>query len=279
MDLKDLIEQKEEIEKKLVKLEEIKIQIKPQIYEKIKREYQEKINNILEEIKKDQGYLKEQLESIKKTKSQFVSELEKFDLEIEELNVRKLLSDISEEDYNTKKNELEEKRSHIMENIKSFEEKENEISQFIGTNNVNEGFKEKIIYDDNLVYPESKMEQNQFQQEDSMKEQFLSGVDLQPPVEKEPTPLDNIIQPDIVKEQDFDLGKDLPKNEKLVKNSPLETNNSKPQNEGEEIFEKDFDMDLSGENVETIEGLVCPKCGHVNRSDLFNCEKCGAELL
>jgi len=30
---------------------------------------------------------------------------------------------------------------------------------------------------------------------------------------------------------------------------------------------------------ESIEGLTCPNCGHVNKSDLFNCEKCGAELL
>lgn len=277
MDLKNLMEQKEEIEKKLVKLEEIKIQIKPQIYEKIKREYQEKIDDILEALKKDQAYLKEQLESIKITKSQFLSELEKLDLELEELNVRKLLSDISEQDYYAKNNDLEEKRSHIMENIKSLEEKENEISRFVVVDNETKEFKEKIIYENNLVYPESRIEQNQPQQEETMKEGFYG--EIQTPVENKPNPLDNIIQPDIVKEQDFDLGKDLPQNEKLVKNSPLETNNNKAQNENEEIFEKDFDMDLRGENVETIEGLVCPKCGHINRSDLFNCEKCGAELL
>ncbi|MDI6700575.1 MAG: hypothetical protein QME48_05015 [bacterium] len=288
MDLKSLMAEKEEIQSRMKKLEEMKGQIKIVIYEKIKKEYEEKLKNIFEQIKKDSDFIKSEIENIKKNKEKLKQEMDNLDLEIEELKVRSMLGEIVSNDFEDKKNELESKKNELSEELKKLQEKELEFSEILPEvpeeNNTSQPsideFKEKIIYEDNLVYPESKGDESfppvlETSTEDVSPEELDKNIS-----EGIESAIDNIISPDIIKEENFDLGKDLPKEEKMVKDNPLEMNNkNKPEKENDIVFEKDFEANIEEEKVETIEGLVCPKCGHVNRSDLFNCEKCGAELL
>uniref|UniRef100_A0A7C3N8A1 Uncharacterized protein n=1 Tax=candidate division WOR-3 bacterium TaxID=2052148 RepID=A0A7C3N8A1_UNCW3 len=284
MDLRGLIAEKEEIENRMNKLEQMKGQIKIVVYEKIKKEYEEKLKNIFEQIKKDSNFIKSEIESINRKKEKIKEEIDNLDLEIEEISVRNILGEINPKDFEEKKNLFERKREELLGEFKKLQENEHELSKILPEEksffepSVNE-FKGKIVYEDNLVYPESKSEQPfpplmETSTEDVNPEELEKNIS-----EGVQTAIDNIISPDIVKEEKFELGEDLPKEEKMVKDNPLEINNKKFKSEEEIVFEKDFDVNVKDENIETIEGLICPKCGHVNRSDLFNCEKCGAELL
>ncbi|MEO0288663.1 MAG: hypothetical protein ABIN00_03415 [candidate division WOR-3 bacterium] len=284
MDLKSLISEKEELENRMKKLEGMKGQIKLAIYEKIKNEYEEKLKNIFEQIKKDAEFVKSEIEKININEKEINEKISGLELEIEELNVRSILGEITLKEFEEKKQILDNRKNELNDQLRKLQEEKKELTKILPEEKMPmepslEQFREKIIYENNLVYPESKIEANfppigENINENVQPEELDSNLS-----ENIKSAIDNIIQPDIVKEEKFSLGEDLPKEEKMVKDNPLEMNNKKYKSEDDLVFEKDFDVNVKEENIETIEGLVCPKCGHINRSDLFNCEKCGAELL
>lgn len=284
MDLRSLISEKEELENRIKKLEGMKGQIKPAIYEKIKNEYEEKLKNIFDQIKKDAEFVKGEIEKIDLKEKEVAEKINNLELEMEEINVRSILGEITLKEFEDKKQILDNKKKELQDQLKKLQEDKKELTKILPEEKAHaepslDQFKEKIVYENNLVYPESKMEVNFPPVIENLNDNVQPEELDRSISENIQSAIDNIIQPDIVKEEKFSLGEDLPKEEKMVKDNPLEMNNKKSKSEEDLIFEKDFDVNVKEENIETIEGLVCPKCGHINRSDLFNCEKCGAELL
>ncbi|MEO0234258.1 MAG: hypothetical protein ABIN39_03880 [candidate division WOR-3 bacterium] len=284
MDLKSLILEKEELENRMKKLEAMKGQIKLVIYEKIKNEYEEKLKNIFEQIKKDAEFVKSEIEKINVNEKEINEKISDLELEIEELNVRSILGEITLKEFEEKKQILDDKKNQLHNQLRKLQEDKKELTKILPQEKMPvdlsmEQFREKIVYENNLVYPESKIETNFPPIGENLNENVQPEELDKDLSENIQSAIDNIIQPDIVKEEKFSLGEDLPKEEKMVKDNPLEMNNKKYKSEDDIVFEKDFEVNVKEENIETIEGLVCPKCGHINRSDLFNCEKCGAELL
>ncbi|MEO0237767.1 MAG: hypothetical protein ABIN35_05990 [candidate division WOR-3 bacterium] len=284
MDLKSLISEKEELENRMKKLEAMKGQIKLVIYEKIKNEYEEKLKNIFEQIKKDAEFVKSEIEKINVNEKEINEKISGLELEIEELNIRSILGEITLKEFEEKKQILDDKKNELHNKLRKLQEDKKELTKILPQEKMPvdpsmEQFREKIVYENNLVYPESKIETNFPPIGENLNENVQPEELDKDLSENIQSAIDNIIQPDIVKEEKFSLGEDLPKEEKMVKDNPLEMNNKKYKSEDDIVFEKDFEVNVKEENIETIEGLVCPKCGHINRSDLFNCEKCGAELL
>ncbi|MEJ5307728.1 MAG: hypothetical protein WHT27_05470 [candidate division WOR-3 bacterium] len=284
MDLRSLVTEKEELENRMKKLEGMKGQIKLAIYEKIKNEYEEKLRNIFEQIKKNAEFVKSEIENINIKEKEISEKINNLELEIEELNVRSILGEITLNEFEEKKQLFDNKREELLNQLRKLQEDKKELTKMLPEEKTPhepslEQFREKIVYENNLVYPESKIEVKFPPAGENLNENVQPEELDRNLSENIQSAIDNIIQPDIVKEEKFSLGEDLPKEEKMVKDNPLEMNNKKYKSEDDLVFEKDFDVNVKEENIETIEGLVCPKCGHINRSDLFNCEKCGAELL
>lgn len=97
------------------------------------------------------------------------------------------------------------------------------------------------------------------------------------------TPLNNILQPDIIPEDVFTMDQTVREDDKLVNENPLDRGDNAGEDESElQDIERIFERDMPNPDEmqeEHIDGLKCPKCGHMNKPDLFNCEKCGSELL
>ncbi|MDD3804380.1 MAG: zinc finger Ran-binding domain-containing protein [bacterium] len=315
MEAEKLLAMKESVSEKLKKLEAMKPQIREAVYLKIKKEYEQQANEIAEKLEKEKGYLLEEIKKLKEEESILLSKMENYEIEKEELNVRFTLNEFTEEEHLQKKNLLDREINDAALIIQTIKEKRRAFEKTTGLEETTENSKTKSAEEESEKSIGSDDGLNRAKQEPVLvpSEQELP-IELQtfdsaipdtaniPPAEADPnafkeitieekipeakeSSIDNIISTDILKDETFSLGEDVNKDEKLVNENPLEGEKGKKDDDLSE-FAKMLDNQVeplgtltTEQSQENIEGLTCPKCGHLNKSDLFNCEKCGAELL
>jgi len=287
MDIEMLISQRESVEEKLKKLDAMKPSIRESVYNKIKNEYSEKLNEIEEKLSAEKSYLLREIEQLEADEAEMSKRADELSEELDELNVRYNLGEYAEDEF---KQAVEHKTAELEDYKRIRDEKREKkikIKEIAGENEesaiVNE---EKTEEDESSFIPQIIVEENLL--EAVVEPEAVGEIDLNAERSgEERSPMDNILQPDIVNESAFSLGEDLPKNEKFVTDNPLDMNGENIERMASldaslDDIEKMFDASLGGgdaDNQEQIEGLKCPKCGHMNKPDLFNCEKCGSELL
>ncbi|PIP14241.1 MAG: hypothetical protein COX48_01905 [bacterium (Candidatus Stahlbacteria) CG23_combo_of_CG06-09_8_20_14_all_34_7] len=316
MESSNLIQLRENILDKLKKLETMKSQIRDIVYIKIKEEYTVQLKNLNEKLKEEKDYLEGEISKLKKQEQDILKKTESINIQVEELNVRFTLNEFTEDEYAKKKIEIEQIMKNLTVEIKNLNDKRHSYEEIVGKENrtydkvpgkeeIAPASKTKNEKTENIVLPVKEEEPATVNNNSSQPieirsfdtiipetafippEEFASTSAKEMTIEEKipdvkESPLDNIISNDIVKEEIFSLGEDVAKEEKLVKENPLETTNGQKDNDLSE-FAKMLDNQITpivdDSPQESIEGLTCPNCGHVNKSDLFNCEKCGAELL
>lgn len=315
MEAGKLIVQRDSVLDKLKKLEIMKSQIRDIVYNKIKEEYAEQLKDINSKLEKEKDYLKEEINRIKSLEAETLLSIETVDIQIEELNVRFTLNEFTEEEYSRKKSSIEqdmnEKRTRLKElkdkrrTLEDITGKENEIAEPKGITAPSAVVLENVIAEPLVEEKIGAFEQTADESQPIEIRSFdniIPDTALVPPAEEDPSnfkeitiedkipevkesSIDNIISNDILKEETFSLGEDVSKDEKLVNENPLEAAKGQKDddlNEFAKLLDNQItplDSGIQDQSGENIEGLTCPKCGHLNKSDLFNCEKCGAELL
>jgi len=287
MDIEMLISQRESVEEKLKKLETMKPTIRESVYNKIKSEYLEKLTEIEEKLSAEKTYLLREIEQLEAEEEEMSKRVDELSEEIDELNVRYNLDEYAEDEF---KQTLEHKNAELEDYRRILDEKRQKkikILKIAGNNQEQiQADEKKPDEDESAFIPKIIVEENLL--EAVVEPEAVGEIDLNAQdAYEERSPMDNILQPDIVNESAFSLGDDLPKNEKFVTDNPLEMNGENVErmtslDASLDDIEKMFDASLGGDGTdsqEQIEGLKCPKCGHMNKPDLFNCEKCGSELL
>lgn len=281
MDIEMLITQRESVEDKLKKLEDMKPSIRESVYIKIRSEYAEKMREIDEKLAAEKTYLVQEISQIEAEEAEMSKRMEELSEEVDELKVRFSLGEYSEEEYNQTLSHKSEELEDYGRILEEKREKRNKIMQIAGEPQRPQPAEEPLPSD--KEEEDSNLDISTVLTDTQSKGEidFAAGESRE-----ESSPMDNILQPDIINESSFSLGEDVPKDEKFINENPLDMAGGEQVNRMESIdaslddIEKMFDASLrSDEPHEQIEGLKCPKCGHINKPDLFNCEKCGSELL
>jgi len=310
MEAARLFESRENLKEKLKKLEVMKPQIREAVYAKIKDEYEKELAAIEDKLGKERESLLKEIERVREKETELLSSLDELDMKREELNVRFTLNEYSQEDFDEKKRLLETEADGVKSEIGRLREQRRNFENLAGVK------EEKREEPKEEPVTEEKDEPASMQEEPSLSESVSDGVPIElqsfdsvipesaaiPPSEQSPdnfkemtieeslpdakeSRLDKIISADILKDETFSLGEDVKKEEKLVNENPLESARGQKDDDLSD-FAKMLDNQIEplglapGEQTPgNIEGLTCPKCGHINKSDLFNCEKCGSELL
>ncbi len=285
MDIRELMSEKESIQDKLKKLENIKNEIKEVVYSKVKDDYETKLNDINNAIKENESDVLVEVENTKKELVEVDKFVEQFENELEEINVRITLGDYTEEDYEekqkelngevdtykTRKNELNSKLKELELIIPPSEDNQNKTEIELNEEDLPENIvippmeieaeKEDITTGEIDIKKEIDIPEKENAVEDEIIKEFGEKGIEDSETDNHKSPLSNILQP-ILGEENGDADDEV----EPIKPELHEFFENKNENESESTEDH-------------IEGIVCPKCEHMNDANLMNCEKCGTELF
>ncbi len=256
MDIKQLLIKKESIMGKIEKLENLKKnnEVSDIVYNKIKNEYSEELNKIEENIKNNSENIINEITELDREKSDLNKIIEELNIELEEITVKMKLEDILEDEYNTKSEEIKNKLENYNERLTNINTKLNELREFLPK-------------DQRIDTPETPEVDVSGEIEKTATEELNIG---EPMHDKE---IPDTVSPEETEDLDDILQPSSLENIKIGEDSGTGGITEEVDDKLEELFEG------NNNTSEEIQGLKCPKCGHINKPDLFNCEKCGADLL
>jgi len=277
-EFKKLETEKSSIETKLTKLEEKKSTVKVEIYQKVKTDYEAKLNDVKKQIEGKKEMAQTMLEKHTKNKQDMLSQKAALKNEIEELSLRRSIGEFADDEY-------EKLTKEKNESLKGIDEKVGEIERSIG-------FLQTLLPGAAPPTPPQ--------------EEIIPSA---PPKEVAP-PAEEIIPPAPPQEEIIPSAppKEVaPPAEEIIPPAPPQEAAPKPP-EGERLFSVDEidklieekiypteeakipaeedkepailkEPELAPEADEEKKGLQCSKCGFTNKPDSWYCEKCGTELL
>ena len=108
-DLKELEEKRNDITVKLDKIEERKSHVSHEVYEKVKKEYQEKLANLDKELSTHAELIKDELTRLEESESSDKIEAKDLQLKLEEIELRYTIGEYDEETYSQQKKEVSDK--------------------------------------------------------------------------------------------------------------------------------------------------------------------------
>ncbi|MFO8062348.1 MAG: zinc-ribbon domain-containing protein [bacterium] len=292
MDFKQLMQEKQDIENKIRKLENMKQDIKPQVYEKIKSDYNDRLNDLENNIKQNTEAIMQEKANIEHEIEELDNLSEELETELQEIRVRIQLGEYSEEEYTDKLKEKEEKLNDYKLRRDQLTIKLNEYSMIIEQegvpdedNEIPEDASAAIMPEEDKTEETEELEESipdiaeQTADEDQLGAEPVSDVGSEIREEEdinedEENPLNDILQP-ALQEND---------NEDADESAEYTEDDDKDESEGIEPIDTGLDQFLEEENEgdeedKTMEGLKCPKCGHINDPNSITCEKCGTDLF
>ncbi len=298
--VEELLNRRNDLEKKLDKLEKMKEQTKPNVYKKVKGDYETRLSEVNNELLSYSASLKESMNALQPQLEKITEQINEIDDIIEELKVRFELEEFTKDEYD---NQSKEHLRKLEELKKQKEIHENEIKQV-------QSMLQQIEKTENNFLEESLSDIGEETLiEEVTEEDFISesdnndnmGIVSSDKVLEELEDTEDIndindmgdisdIDDSLIDDTDIENGLDgLDDLESLEDEFGGDDINSLADELSDElgleelddvvadsdiIHEDDLQLDGGGE----VEGIKCPKCGFVNKPDAWFCEKCGADL-
>ncbi|MDY6786972.1 MAG: zinc ribbon domain-containing protein [candidate division WOR-3 bacterium] len=293
MDFKQLMQEKQDIEDKIRKLENMKQDIKPQVYEKIKSDYNDRLKDLENNIKQNTEAIMQEKSNIEHEIEELDNLLEELETELQEIRVRIQLGEYSEEEYSEQLKEKEEKLNDYKLRKDQLTIKLNEYSMILEAEGVS-GEDQGIPGDASPMAESAGMPE---EEETELSEEIIPGSEDMPEDKDQlGAGPDSDVGSEIREEDDIDRDEENPLNDILQPalqendsgdadgSTEYSDNEESDVSEGIEPIDTGLDQFLEEENEgdsedKTMEGLKCPKCGHVNDPNSITCEKCGTDLF
>ena len=238
--LQELQTQRADVVGKLKRIEEKKSTVSAEVYEKVKKEYADKLRGIEEELSGHVDLLTEEIQRLKSREEEIITKKKELKLSMEEVELRYSIGEYDEDSFKKVKEEHETGMSKFDEELGKTRETMSYYSSFLSTKE---------------PQPEAKPEPT-------------------PEPKPEPKPAakpDEPVKPESeLKIDEHILEEKLPEEEIALEELLSEEEAVKPDITEEGSAEPKTDQD---------KGVKCPKCGHFNTADSWYCEKCGAEIL
>ncbi len=282
-DVKRLEHQRNELLAKLKLVEEKKDTVKPAVFEKVKRDYDDKIAAVTRELLGKKEYVEQELKTVESDRKKYSSLKEGIETELEELELRYSIGEHDDDTFKQMERELRHKLTEAEKGIKSVTERTAWMQDLLSlkgaaepTTILGEEKAEEIIPTREEVFKEEPKLEPEAQAEPEEKHE-------EKPEEKsgEEVPAAEPKKEEKFKFEDFFAElKGGPK--KAAEEPPAKP--EPPVEEPKSDLAKDLEIEehiFSKQDAfrEQPKKIVCPKCGFDNNPDSWYCEKCGAEIL
>ena len=305
-DFEELVKLRDDLVKKISKLDEKKETTKEKIYLKVKSDYEKRLLELEEKIKENAAFVEERISTLKSTEEELKIERESFADKVEELKLRFDLGEFDDEEYKKVFEEEEKKLDDIDGRLGEVQKEINSISEFITdekeglekaeevaveVSSEQEVEKESIeeVAEESVIEAEEEAKEVEekaegFVQEKKFEKEFVPAESAETQEKEIAESLEESID-DLLTESEG-TEKTVEADEKPItpeiipESEAVKEETSKlegfVEDTGEMVVEKEEGIKTEEEETE---GLKCPKCGFLNSKDSWYCEKCGAELL
>lgn len=291
--LKDIEIQRNDIITKLGKIEDKKHTVSAEVYEKVKKEYEDKLQALNSKMTDHIDLIKDQLKELDQEEQTIADSEKEINVHLEELELRFSIGEYSEEDYNSKKEEYESKLHSVKDKKQTLGERKSWLGNFVDIADKGTPAEQKPASGEAI--PEEQPEEISAAELQPIKEEQpeeISDVELQPikeeqseeitapelqPLEEAPaeTPAEGIqIEEHILEEKLPE--EDTKLDELIIEEDTISQPVEEPQSDtppSEETVQE------PAQPTEKEKAIACPKCNHLNTPDSWYCEKCGAEIL
>jgi len=254
-ELREIEAQRSDIIIKLKRIEEKQSTVSVDVYTKVKKDYEDKLKQINEEMAQHVDLIKNELASLKQEEEKVMQKEKEIKFKMEESSLRYSIGEYDEESFKKMRDENNKDMEVIESELQKLRERRKWLEDFVELKSIEEtidedieGAIEGIIKPaTETVTPEKPEEEVKTKEEIEIEEHILEEE-----VPEEVAKLDELL----VEEEAATPGTS---EEQGLTPEPTE----EPPKEKEEVGEK----------------VPCPKCGHMNSPDSWYCEKCGAEIL
>ncbi len=261
LDIQEVLSLREELDELTSRIElaeQKKTAVKPEIYTKVKTDYEAKMNKIINKLAKRSDALRSEFERTTRREAKVKDKSAALQDELDEIKFRYTLGEYSQEEHDR----LSEEKMNVIKTMGKEKTTLEESSRVLS---------DILSRIDGALGPR---EESAEVTAEGAAPDMEAGVTIapEPPISQvsEPevevaqtqTPLD-----DIARELEAEMKE--PETEDLASDQEVSPFGSEPEEIG---------PDLVSESTEEKE-LKCPKCDFTNMPDSWYCEKCGTELL
>lgn len=290
----------------LSRLEKKKHATRPHIYEKVRADYEERLNGIEEELKSREEAVRKELQRIAAEKKDLLRERDVLQEELEEVSLRHDAGEYSDRVFSKMEDEKRAKLGPLEAKLKELEEEEQPFKALAA---IKEPVRERPVPKEEEV-----VEVEEPAKAEEVVEQAVAELrEVEEPSVPQERAKASEISPELLAEEAAlkesereleELIKELEQSEVAMGHTEtkesLDLLDKEPEEivpgsvgkdesilSEEEIFkeeEKELEELLGGKETggpsrDEGKGLLCEKCGTVNKPDSWYCEKCGAELI
>lgn len=282
-DLKGIVDQRSSLQQKLTRMEELKDSVKPEIYEKIRFDYQNQLDGINNKLRTSQEFIQVELQEYQEQREKILKKKSALEDELEETTFRHTIGEFSQETFDVMKAKKQRELDESENKLQELETKIKSLQEMMGKE-----VPEKLPLEETPEKPpQEKIPENLPEEEDiglelGALEELGEKIEALGEGEKEEPPKEE------AKEKAADIGK-ISLDEILWDEGKLEQKSESAEGGPapvpeeiptlEEVEKPKDEVSLEESIKKEGEGLICPKCKTVNQSDNWYCEKCGTELL
>jgi hypothetical protein len=242
--LQELQAQRADVVCKLKRIEEKKSTVSAEVYEKVKKEYADKLRGIEKELGGHVDLLTEEIQRLKSKEEEIIQKKKELKLSMEEVELRYSIGEYDEDSFKKVKEEHETGMSQSDEELGKTRETMAYYSSFLTPKEPR---------------PEPKPEPTPEPKAEPEPEPKPASEPAEPVKAESELKIDEHILEEKLPEEEIAL-EELLSEEEAVKPDITEEGSAEPKTEQDK-------------------GVKCPKCGHMNTADSWYCEKCGAEIL
>ncbi|MBN1694916.1 hypothetical protein JW879_05915 [candidate division WOR-3 bacterium] len=293
----------EDIKEKLSKIEGKRGSIRDSVYQKVKRDYEVRLEDLSGQLAGKKESLKESLKEITTKKKPLKSKLDVLQEQLEEIELRHSIGEYSDAQYDSMSGEIKEKMSEIEKDLESIKKEEKETKELLGEHGIEveeEAEPEEVEGEQEEDKEEEEEKQEplpEVSEEDMIAEELFTGEEKT--VEESESVISNASSAEEENKALLETREGNPKRGAELFDLPKEKERAKKEPEGGSAEEEDWLSSLEqelNEEAEQEKGAgktekegkaeksdeelvsICPKCNYKNRPDAWYCENCGSEL-
>lgn len=267
-ELQEIQVQRQDLITKLEKIEARKATVSTKVYEKVKREYEDKLKKLDERLAENADLMKAELERLNQEQEKIEQEEKEVRLDGEEIELRYTIGEYDEKSYKKAETEHNKKLNAIAAKLQEIHERMSWIQNILTPKEVEAAVEPEKPVEEAVKTTEQVVEEKLIPEEmEAVDDSILEEIKPDTGLTIDEHILEEKLTPEEMKLDELVVEEEAVKPETVEEGGEAKPEVTEEKETAEEPSKK------------TQEGITCPKCGHVNTPDSWYCQKCGAEIF
>ena len=258
----NLKNQMADLQQKLKLLEERRGAVRESVYNKVKSDYEERLQGIEKQLKEKASVIQEEIKKIDDEIREISLQKEGLEEQFEEIDLRHAIGEYTDETYESMTAELKERIKELEDRLNQLNEDRKTFVELIGE------------------APEPVEEAVEEQAEEAKGDEFEITLEEVEEKEEEAKETAEGVLPEVPEEEKIaeEIFTGEEPSAETAEGVVTGEESVQPEVEDDWLAGLEKELGVSEEGTEEGSFIVCPRCGFKNKPDAWYCENCGAEL-